>query len=443
METRVKEYERARVVYKSVGLFAAYSRFEKQFGTRGTLELTVLGKRRIKYEEEVSRDGPNYDTWFDYTRLEESAYRDLKDERGTKQELDAASERVTEIYERAVAQVPPANDKRYWRRYLFLWLNYALFEEIDRKDYSRTREIYRLAIELVPHKQFTFAKLWLLFAKFEIRQLDLNAARKILGNAIGMCPKGALFKGYINLEIELREFDRARKLYEKYLEFDPANSIAWLKYAELESYIDFEIEEGERETARSLYERLTQLSGHVKVWISYAMFEAESIPASSEWEGTSDDEENRPSLPGDISLARQVFERGYQDLKRQGLKEERLVLLEVWKIFEEKHGTAEDVAKVERMMPIFTKRRHVDRETGQLVEDWDRVFPDDERENNPASFKFLQLARAWKQSQVAGDRHGQETPTVTCPAADKSEDDPNEEDNGSDVASSHEEASNE
>lgn len=42
-----------------------------------------------------------------------------------------------------------------------------------------------------------------MFAKFEIRQLDLPAARKILGAAIGMCPKEALFRGYIDLEVEV------------------------------------------------------------------------------------------------------------------------------------------------------------------------------------------------------------------------------------------------
>lgn len=55
----------------------------------------------------------------------------------------------------------------------------------------------------MPHKQFTFAKLWLMFAKFEVRRLDLAVARKILGAAIGMCPKEALFKGYIDFEVEV------------------------------------------------------------------------------------------------------------------------------------------------------------------------------------------------------------------------------------------------
>lgn len=43
-----------------------------------------------------------------------------------------------------------------------------------------------------------------MLARFEIRQLDLLAARKTLGTAIGMCPKEALFKGYIQLELEVR-----------------------------------------------------------------------------------------------------------------------------------------------------------------------------------------------------------------------------------------------
>ena len=55
----------------------------------------------------------------------------------------------------------------------------------------------------MPHKQFTFAKLWLTFARFEVRRLNLPAARKILGTAIGMCPKEALFKGYIQLEFDV------------------------------------------------------------------------------------------------------------------------------------------------------------------------------------------------------------------------------------------------
>ena len=57
------------------------------------------------------------------------------------------------------------------------------------------------------------------------------------------------------------------------------------------AYIDFETEEGEREKARALYERLVQLSGHVKVWISYATFEAEPIPVPRAMREEAEDED--------------------------------------------------------------------------------------------------------------------------------------------------------
>jgi len=118
---------------KSAGLYASYTKFEKQHGTQTTLESTVFSKRRIQYEEELAHDGRNYDVWFDYARLEETALRDLRDEGADRDEIDAATARVREVYERAVAQVPPGDEKKYWRRYIFLWLDYALFEEIETK----------------------------------------------------------------------------------------------------------------------------------------------------------------------------------------------------------------------------------------------------------------------------------------------------------------------
>lgn len=167
METRLKEYDRARVIYKvskvhnigrfaaanlflsqqfalsrvprsiSAPLFAAYTKFEKQHGERAGAEAAVLGRRRIQYEDELQQDARNYDVWFDYTRLEEEAYRAAKED-GV--DVDATGsgeggsvERVRDVYERAVAQIPPGSEKRHWRRYIFLWLNYAVFEELETK----------------------------------------------------------------------------------------------------------------------------------------------------------------------------------------------------------------------------------------------------------------------------------------------------------------------
>lgn len=45
---------------KSQSLYSAFTKFEKQHGTRSGVESTVLGKRRIQYEEELSHDQNNY-----------------------------------------------------------------------------------------------------------------------------------------------------------------------------------------------------------------------------------------------------------------------------------------------------------------------------------------------------------------------------------------------
>jgi crooked neck len=76
-------------------------------------------------------------------------------------------------------------EKKYWKRYIYLWINYFLYEELTTKDIDKTRFLYKKIIEIIPHKIFTFGKIWLYYANFEIRQKNLTLARKILGQAIG------------------------------------------------------------------------------------------------------------------------------------------------------------------------------------------------------------------------------------------------------------------
>jgi hypothetical protein len=45
------------------------------------------------------------------------------------------------VYERAIANVPPAAEKRYWQRYIYLWIKYALFEELE------AGELHSLAVQ--------------------------------------------------------------------------------------------------------------------------------------------------------------------------------------------------------------------------------------------------------------------------------------------------------
>ena len=122
----------------------------------------------------------------------------------------------------------------------------------------------------------------------------------------------------------MEDFPRARAIFELAIA-QPSLSMPELLW---KAYIDFEIEEGDREKTRSLYERLINLSGHHKVWISYAEFEGSSIPIPRALREDGDDEENNDAeaeakvVDGDPDLARQVFERGYKDLKSKGLKGE-------------------------------------------------------------------------------------------------------------------------
>ncbi|NXO43018.1 CRNL1 protein, partial [Locustella ochotensis] len=409
-EENQKEFERVRVIYKyaldripkqdAQNLFKNYTIFEKKFGDRRGIEDIIVSKRRFQYEEEVKANPHNYDAWFDYLRLVES---------------DTDAETVREVYERAIANVPPIQEKRHWKRYIYLWINYALYEELEAKasNDKRTRQVYQACLELLPHKKFTFAKMWLLYAQFEIRQKNLPLARRALGTSIGKCPKNKLFKGYIELELQLREFDRCRKLYEKFLEFAPENCTSWIKFAELEtilgdidraraiyelaisqprldmpevlwkSYIDFEIEQEEYEKTRSLYRRLLQRTQHVKVWISLAQFE---LSAGQEEQ---------------LLRCRQVYEEANKAMRSCEEKEERVMLLESWRSFEDEFGTDATKERINKLMPEkIKKRRKLQAEDGSDAgweEYYDYIFPEDTA--NQPNLKLLAMAKLWKKQQ--------------------------------------------
>ena len=65
---------------------------------------------------------------------------------------------------------------------------------------ARARAVCTEARRIVPHKHFTFAKLWIHAAHLEVRQGALPTARKLLGAAIGRCPKEKLFKEYAEMQ---------------------------------------------------------------------------------------------------------------------------------------------------------------------------------------------------------------------------------------------------
>ncbi|XP_052106199.1 crooked neck-like protein 1 [Mytilus californianus] len=401
-----KEHERARLIYKYAldhlpkdscqEIYKHYTVHEKKFGSRAAIEDVIVSKRRFKYEEEVKTNPYNYDAWFDYLRLLEA---------------DGNTEQIRETYERAIANVPPSKEKRHWRRYIYLWINYAVYEELENDDPDKVREVFKACLDVIPHKTFTFAKIWLLFAQFEIRQKSLQGARRVMGTAVGKCPKNKLYRGYIELELQLREFERCRILYEKFLEFGPENCTSWIKYAELEtilgdidraeaiyelainqqqldmpevlwkSYIDFQIEQEEYDKVRNLYRRLLQRTKHVKVWISFGQFEKTTGEESC------------------IEKARTVYKEANNAMKSAGEKEERLMLLESWQEFEADNGDEETCKHVDKLMPQkIKKRRKIQTDDGSDAgweEYHDYIFPDEEA--SQPNLKLLAMAKKWKQ----------------------------------------------
>ncbi|KAL0659480.1 hypothetical protein Bca4012_080065 [Brassica carinata] len=203
---------------RAEALYEKFVAFEKRYGGKEGIEDALVGKKRFEYEDEVRKNPLNYDSWFDYLRLEE--------EEG----FTGNKDRIREIYERAVANVPPAEEKRFW-------INYALYEETETKDVERARDVYRIAL---------------------------------LGEAM------------LSLRC-LSENDRTRAIFELAIS-QPALDMPELLW---KTYIDFEISEKELERTRALYERLLDRTKHYKVWVSFAKFEA----SATEHKGEGDKEE--------------------------------------------------------------------------------------------------------------------------------------------------------
>ena len=181
METRLNEPERVRATYKvcasspessphpilannetkyALGrvpqgkeedLNRAYATFEKQHGAKDEVDASVLAKRRLKYEDDLKDDNRNYDAWLDYARMEEEAWKSLRGGNGTStEETDNQGKRTQEIYERAIAQLPLGKEKRDWRRYIFVWLRYAMFEEMERKVSTYGHNLTSCIIDCLP-----------------------------------------------------------------------------------------------------------------------------------------------------------------------------------------------------------------------------------------------------------------------------------------------------
>ena len=143
-------------------------------------------------------------------------------------------DKTREVYEAAVKKLPPAEEKRFWRRYMYIWYNYAVFEEEQAEDMAAAKQVWQRAIQLVPHKKFTFGKLWIFYANFCLRCCELDQARKAFGRSIALAPKEKVFKAYIEMEERLGQLDRVRTIYQKYCEKFSSVPGPWIDFASFE-----------------------------------------------------------------------------------------------------------------------------------------------------------------------------------------------------------------
>ncbi|MES1908792.1 MAG: hypothetical protein MHM6MM_001663 [Cercozoa sp. M6MM] len=429
LEKEAKEYERARGIYRfaldalpksqAQEVFRKYASFEKQHGDRHYVEKVLAAQRRFELKETLLGDKAtedsrkDYDVWFDWARLEQSLVDDITDlshlssheAKQRKAERETQIARVREVYEQAVANVPDTSDLREWKRYIWLWLRYAIFEELSVGDAERARKVWLAALDTVPHDTVQLPRLWIMYAHFEVRHGNLSQARAALGQAIGRLASdklpearkrenSSLFRGYIDMETRLHCADRARRLYEKWLETDTSSSEAWLGYAEFEQQlgeqergmgilslamqqavldapelvwkaaIDAAIahaptkQEGEQQ-ARELFEQLLERSKHLRVWQAAIAFEVEHA--------------QQPQR------ARALLQRANEHLRTidsPDARAQRKELLEMWLEFEEDFGDDRSIDQVAALQPVRVEKSQRVGEFDEVVEDWQ--FPDED-----------------------------------------------------------------
>lgn len=94
----------------------------------------------------------------------------------------------------------------------------------------------------------------------------------------------------------------------------------------------------------------------------------------------------------DYEKARSIYQRANNALEGAN-PEERLLLLESWKEFEQKHGTAEQQEVVDKLMPRkVKKRRPIQSEDGTDAgweEYFDYVFPQDQGKHQDATMNKI------------------------------------------------------
>lgn len=409
-------------------LLISINEYENIAGDKTSIEASVLEKRKAKYLADVTNDPTNYDSWWSYISI-------LVQENKT--------EEVRDLFQKIATLHQPHDEYKSdkWRKYIMIWMRYALWEEFDNRDIDEARRIWNDSVKLLASASkntFTSGKLWIAFAKFELRSDPENGlvkARKVLGRALGhmnKCgPKTNVLRYYIELEKTLCEWDRVRSIYQKWVE------LALLFGADCTSvfkeYLHFELslEEDARceallDTAMNLCKdestleslnrsEITQLAvtyytdnlkfdkvrdihrsmvtenPTVTNWVKLALLES-TIPTATQLEELlqGEDELELSIGPAQIENTREVYREAETFFKNFSFDnnnnsnsnhdttgssmESRRAILESWREYEEVNGDEESIAEVVQKLPKRIKKRK--NVNGIEEEYYEYVFPD-------------------------------------------------------------------
>lgn len=370
--------------------------FKEKFGVDAeNIEVYVLEKRRIGYEEKLEKNPRDYELWWTYLSL-------LIDSK-----LNVTKDDIMTSFEKSVNEEPDSKKVSEWTQYWYLNLRFCMHVEFEIKDVYKARSILERMSKIIPHKDVVLVQFWVKYAEFELRNSDLASMRRILGQAIGMTGSEEIVKHYIEIETKLKYPERARKLYNKLIEINSTNSSHWIEYFKFEMRLgnvergysiievcvfqNFVNAKGKKKIigkvlgsvvesynfklGRKLVEYKVEISnGNIDSVIERCLFELK-VPSEEQIERYESDNEMEFVIDESMKeRVREQYEKYMKQMKSDVQK--RILLLESLKKFEEVYGDADLVSNVEKRLPVIVKKvREVDGVKEEYIE---YVFPEDE-----------------------------------------------------------------
>ncbi|KAK0180677.1 hypothetical protein PV327_003035 [Microctonus hyperodae] len=171
-------------------LSKAYELHKKRCSDRSVSR--TLAKERINrknvLKDLVQKFPYQYAYWVDYIDIIQN---------------EGNHEETRRIYEEALQNKPASpDDIDNWRVYMYIWMYYASFEELDTKDINRSRELHKSCLNVIPDQMILFTNVWLYYAEFELRQKNFSAAREALGCSMGIFSCKKMTEKYQRMKLE-------------------------------------------------------------------------------------------------------------------------------------------------------------------------------------------------------------------------------------------------